>query len=131
MKKNLGFFFIPLAAIGSLTLPHWLHPQSATPPVATVVEAPANAPLVATGQAVTAGVRGRLWQLYVVPGQRVRQGEVLAKMASTLPAQGTAPAALGFEYVVAPADGTIAATIAETGTYLTATETVLLFQPTQ
>ncbi|MBC6613342.1 hypothetical protein H8B15_20645 [Hymenobacter sp. BT507] len=131
MKKTLGFFFIPLAAIGSLTLPHWLHPHAATRPAATVVEAAAATPLVATGQAVAAGVRGRLWQLYVVPGQRVRQGEVLAKMASTLPAQGTAPAALGFEYVVAPTDGAIIATVAETGTYLAATETVLMFQPAE
>jgi len=126
MKKNLGFFFIPLAALGSLTLPHWLAPHPSQ--VATVVAAPADAPLVATGEAVLAGVRGRLWQLYVVPGQQVRRGEVLAKVATTLPTQGTAPAALGFEYVVAPADGTITATVAETGTYLAATETVLLLQ---
>lgn len=131
MKKTLGFFFIPLAALGSLTLPHWLHPHAATLPTATVTTAPVAMPLVATGQAVAAGVRGRLWQLYVVPGQHVRRGEVLAKMASTLPTQGTAPAALGFEYVVAPTDGTIAATPTETGTYLAATETVLLLQPTE
>ncbi|UOR04682.1 biotin/lipoyl-binding protein [Hymenobacter aerilatus] len=129
MKKTLGFFFIPLAAIGSLTLPHWLHPHAAVP-AATVTATPATMPLVATGQAIAAGVRGRLWQLYVVPGQHVRRGEVLAKMASTLPTQGSAPAALGFEYVVAPTDGTIAATLAETGTYLAATETVLLLLPT-
>jgi len=129
MKKNLGFFFIPLAALGSLTLPHWLHPHASQ--VATVVAAPADAPLVATGQAVLTGVRGRLWQLYVVPGQHVRRGEVLAKMAVSLPTQGTAPAALGFEYVVAPSNGTISATVAETGSYLAATETVLLLQPAE
>lgn len=127
MKRTIGFF-LPLAALSGLTLPRWLHPHS--PQAATVVAAPTSAPLVATGQAVLAGVHGRLWQLYVVPGQHVRRGEVLAKMATTLPARGTAPAALGFEYVVAPADGTIAATVAEPGAYLAATGTLLLLQPT-
>lgn len=88
MKKLLGVVLVVLVAVGSCALPCWLAPDNAAVSVSAAPLPDALAPVATAAavqsQAVRARQAGRVWEVYVGPGQRVRKGDVLAKLAQPL-----------------------------------------------
>lgn len=77
-----------LGALGGLALWPGSRPDAPTPDSSTLTAylsapTPAAAPAVA-GVVVPATVAGRVWEVYFTEGQRVRQGQLLLKVAQKL-----------------------------------------------
>ena len=89
MKKLLGVTLVVFVAVSSAVLPLWLTPtavladSNATIQFQTVAQTPANG--LMSGQPIIAGQVGRVHEVYVHEGQRVRQGQVLFKLIEKLP----------------------------------------------
>ncbi|WP_082455537.1 efflux RND transporter periplasmic adaptor subunit [Hymenobacter sp. AT01-02] len=86
MKKLLGMVLVLLVAVGSCALPCWLAPATPTLSAATLPDSltPPGPRVVLPGRPVEAAQAGRVWEVYVAPGQRVRKGDMLAKLAQPL-----------------------------------------------
>ncbi|MET4107260.1 biotin/lipoyl-binding protein [Hymenobacter sp. UYP22] len=93
MKKLVGLGLILTVAAGSAMLPLWLPTTDAQ--ASSFSSAPAQFQLVArtlpdsatavTGQPIAAGQAGRVHEVYVQDGQRVKQGQLLLKLLERLP----------------------------------------------